>query len=93
MLRLLLTGLAGQRKPVIIVLEYLLLFEMSLLNVYLSFTDWALGAVLYELEQLEYQNWLENCALSGASRLTFSGLVCAMVVVVTFCINNVISPL
>lgn len=47
--------------------------------------DWALGAVLYELEQKEYYNWLETCGqVSGAQRPVATPLILVLFGIVTF---------
>ncbi|XP_060073278.1 ectonucleoside triphosphate diphosphohydrolase 8-like [Ylistrum balloti] len=47
--------------------------------------DWALGAVLYELEQIEYYKWLETCGeVSGGQRPEVTSFVLVLFGLVTF---------
>ncbi|OWF41180.1 ectonucleoside triphosphate diphosphohydrolase 8-like isoform X2 [Mizuhopecten yessoensis] len=56
--------------------------------------DWALGAVLYELEQIDYYNWLETCGeVSGGQRPVVSLVVWVLLGMVTFYIRNLTNVL
>ncbi|XP_033735077.1 ectonucleoside triphosphate diphosphohydrolase 3-like isoform X2 [Pecten maximus] len=47
--------------------------------------DWALGAVLYELEQIEYTSWLETCGVvSGVQRPAVTPVIWILFGFVTF---------